>query len=330
MEKTNQNLKFKLNIQQFADDDFAPAIEPEDYVPNKIEDLAEMIGTIAEQTIREVSAEDKLAVFDKMPVDNGDTIEQAVVKMASPRAYDKTGANALTRKQPEIAVKLFKDWKRETYDTTVDISLIRKVLKTGKGASDISTKLVASLGEGDKFTKYSRVKELLKWGRQDKTGKVLKSLGTVPATAEGINFKEVLVKIKDTISGMQYVNADFNTANLPRRTNKEDIYLLMPYKLKNRMDVNELASVFNLEKDKIDAHIIELDIETETIDGVECYPIYVVDYWAILDYTRLHDMADQKNADGLFWNYFLHVERLYGISPLFDGAYFFVATEQNS
>ena len=111
---------------------FDGGVAPADYVPNKIEDLGNMIGKIAEQVIREVSAEDKLSVFDKMPVDNGDTIEQAVVKLASPRAYDASGANALSRKTPDIIVKMFNTWNRVVYDTTVDISQMRKVLKTGK------------------------------------------------------------------------------------------------------------------------------------------------------------------------------------------------------
>ena len=307
---------------------FNGGVTPENYTPTTIEELGGMIGKVADQVIREVSAEDKLSVFDKMPVDNGDTIEQAIVKLASPRAYDASGANALTRKTPNIVVRYFSEWNREVFDTTVDIAQMRKVLKTGKGAEVLSTKVVASLGEGDKFSKYSYAKNLLNWGRQDKAGKVLKDLGTVVLKDGKLDIKSTLVKMKNIISGMQYVNADYNTANLPRRTRKEDIYLLIPYKLKNRMDVEELAGVFNLEKDKIDAHIIELDIDTEEISSVNSYPVYIVDKFAVLDYTRLYEMADQKNADGLFWNYFLHVERMYALSPLFDGCSFFVQTEE--
>ena len=301
---------------------------PSDFTPNSVADLGGMLCKVAEQVIREVSAEDKLSVFDKMPVDNGDTIEQAIVKLASPRAYDRTGANALTRKTPDVIVSMFNKWNRKVFDTTVDISEIRKVLKTGKGSSDLSTKIVAALSEGDKFDKYTEVKNLLKWARQDGTGKVFKDLGTVELVDGKMDFKSTLVKMKNIISGMQYVNADYNTANLARRTLRDDIYLLIPYGLKNRLDVEELAGVFNLEKDKINAHIIELDLPTETISEVKSYPVYIVDKWAILDYTRLYEMADQKNADGLFWNYFLHTERMYAVSPLFDAVSFFVQTEE--
>lgn len=322
-------MRFKLNNQLFADPtiNFDGGSAPADFVPNSVSDLGGMLCKVAEQVIREVTAEDKLSVFDKMPVDNGDTIEQAIVKLASPRAYDSTGANALSRKTPDIAVKMFNDWTRVVFDTTVDISQIRKVLKTGKGASELSTKIVASLSEGDRYSKYTNVKNLLAWARQDGTGKVFVEKTNVLMSGGSINYKEALVQMKNIISGMQYVNADYNTASLKRRTRKEDIYLLIPYKLKNRLDVEELAGVFNLEKDRIDAHIIELDIDEENMTGGKFLPIYIVDKFAMLDYTRLYEMADQKNADGLFWNYFLHVERLYGVSPLFDGCYFWVQTE---
>ena len=302
-------------------------VAPGSFTPNSVSDLGSMLCKVAEQVIREVSADDKLSVFDKMPVDNGDTIEQAVVKLATPRSYDSTGANALSRKTPDIAVKMFNTWNRYVYDTTVDISQIRKVLQTGKGASELSSKIVASLSEGDKFDKYTFVKNLLEWGRADQAGNVLKNTGTVALKSSVMDIKGALVKFKNIISGMQYVNSDFNTVSLKRRTRKEDIYMLIPYKLKNRIDVDELAGVFNLEKDRIDAHIIELDIEPVEIEGANYYPVYFVDKFAILDYTRLYEMADQKNADGLFWNYFLHTERLYGISPLFDACYCWVATE---
>jgi hypothetical protein len=321
-------MKFKLNNQLFAEPtiNYDGGSTPANFTPNSVEDLGGMLCKIAEQVIREVTAEDKLSVFDKMPVDNGDTIEQAIVKLASPRSYDATGANALSRKTPDIAVRMFNDWTRLVFDTTVDTSQIRKVLKTGKGADELSTKIVASLSEGDRFSKYNNLKNLLAWGRQDGTGKVFVQKSNVEMKNGAVDFKETLVQMKNIISGMQYVNAEFNTASLKRRTLKDDIYLLIPYKLKNRLDVEELAGVFNLEKDKIEAHIIELDIDESDFGG-KYLPIYIVDKWAILDYTRLYVMENQKNADGYFWNYFLHTERLYGISPLFDGCYFWVQTQ---
>ena len=84
----------------------------------------------------------------------------------------------------------------------------------------------------------------------------------------------------------------------------------MSYKMKTALDVDELAGVFNLEKERIDAKIIEIDDDDNYI--------YVLDERAILDYTRLYEMVDELNADGLFRNYYLHISDLFAISPLFN------------
>lgn len=301
-------------------------LEPQDYTPNTIEEMGGMIGKVAFQVIRNANAVNPLYVFEKARVENGDTIEQVVIKMATARDYDSTGANALTRKQVEMAVRYFKDWKREVFDTSVDIPEIRKVLLGSMGASDVASKIVASLGEGETDNVFSKTKALLKWGRQSAdggTGAVLKNYGTIALKDGAIDYEEFLIAVKDTVKGMQFANADFNTAELKRRTLNEDIYIVMPYKLKNRIDVSDLANAYNLDKKEIANKIIEVDTGTES----RYQYVYIVDKNAILDFLRLYEMADQKNADGLFWNYFLHTERLYGISPLFDCGYLKVEVE---
>ena len=300
----------------------------DDFVPSTIEELGNMIGKVAEQIIRENTTVNPLTPFEKGLIENGDTIEQAVVKLVESSAYDPTGAGALSRDETEkLAVQYFNDWTREKFKTTVDIPEMRKVLLGNKEASDLSTKIVSALSESDKHEKYLNVRDLMKWGRQSAdggTGKVLVKAETVAydTTNSTIDYKGILVAMKDTISGMKFVNSSFNSLGLKRRTREEDIYILIPYKLKNRIDVNDLAGVFNLSKTEIEGRMIEIDTDAE--DGY--YYIYVVDKFAVLDFTRLYEMVDQKNADGLFWNYFLHTERLYALSPLFDACYIKIAS----
>lgn len=295
-----------------------------DYTPTTITELGSMIGKIAYSVIRENTAEDHLAVFDKMPINKGDTIEQAVVKMAESLSYDADGDDALKREDSvKFAVKYFKSWTRKKFKKTVDVPEIRKVLTNEIDVADVSAKIVSSMTEGDKQEKYENVRDLLTWGRQSAdggTGAVLVRAETVAfdSTNSTIDYKQVLVALKNAVSGMKFVNDDFNSISLKRRTRPEDIYILMPYQLKNKLDVEELAGVFNLDKAEIKNRIIETDTGLE---GSRYYYIYVVDKHAILDFTRLYEMMDEKNADGLFWNYYLHTERLYALSPLFDACY---------
>ncbi|WP_291630651.1 hypothetical protein [Clostridium sp.] len=289
------------------------------YVPNTYEELGNSIGKVAFQIIREVTAINPLATFSKIPVNNGDTIEQDIIKLVEAQGYDPTGAGALSRDNTEkMAVRLFNNWERHKYKTTVDISKIRKILTDGKGSEEVAQRLVAVLSESDTNDHFQTLKALLTWGRtESNTGlddQALVNLGSVAKSGTAIDYKGILKKIKDTIKGMQFVNTSFNKAGIKRRTMAEDIRIIMPYTIKNAIDVDELSGVFNLSKAEIESKIIETDTD-------EHY-IYIVDQNAILDFTRLYEMVSQLNADGLFFNYFLHVERLFAISELFDGCFF--------
>ena len=302
-----------------VENNFKAPVDGLTYAPNSYAELGEMIGKIAHQIIRQVEAKDPLSVFDKMPVNKGDTIEQAVIKLVEASAYDKQGGEALTRATNEkMVVRYFNNWKRRKYKQTVDRSELRKVLVEGTDAETVATNLVSVLGQSRIDDKFQNVKKLLKWGTTAgslaETTTVLKSLGTVPAVSGAADYKGILKKIKNTVKGMKFVNADFNTVGLRRKTNEEDIYIIAPYTLITAIDVDELAGVFNLDKAEIRNRIIEID-STDNI-------VYIVDRNAILDYTRLYEMVNQLNADGLFYNYFLHVEDLFAISPLFDCCFF--------
>ena len=196
--------------------------------------------------------------------------------------------------------------------------------------------IVLKLNIFRKYHFHLKQKQLLSLGKQvadggQNTGGTASGVGASLVRYEtvayddvnsAIDYKTLLVAIKNAVKGMQFVNSTFNTAGVVKKTNAEDIFILMPYKLKNKLDVEELAGVFNLDKAEIKDKIIEID--TEAVEGYEY--VYIVDKYAILDYTRLYEMLDQLNADGRFWNYFLHVERLFGISPLFDACYIKVGT----
>ena len=317
---------------------FTGGVAPSDYTPTTISGMGSAIGKIAEQVIRQFTAKNPLSVFEKMPINNGTTIEQMFIELVESQAYDRAGANALTRKNPSMVVKYFDGWTPAKFHTSVDTSEIRKVLTQDKSASDVAAKIVSVLSESDTYERYLNLKQLLALGKQvvdggqntggtaSGVGATLKRYDTIAydEVNDTVDYKGLLVAIKDAVKGMQFVNSTYNTAGIVKKTNAEDIYILMPYKLKNKLDVEELAGVFNLDKAEIKDKIIEID--TDADDSGFQY-VYILDRYAILDYTRLYEMLDQLNADGRFWNYFLHVERLFGISPLFDAGYIKVAVE---
>lgn len=301
------------------DIDYSKGYTGDAYTPNQFAELGDMIGKVAFQVIRGIETSDPLSVFDKGKIDNGDTIEQAIVKLVSGSAYDRTGDQWWTRDTTEkIAVRYFKDWNRNVYKTSVDPSEVRKVLLNSTDDVSVGEMLVSALGNSriyDKFTSYKGLFEFgATTGSDGASGTVFTNVGTVSAVAGATDYKGIIKKIKDTAKGMQFVNSEFNKAGIKRSTRPEDIYVVMPYKIKNAIDVDELTGFFNLSKGEISQKIVETDSETKNI--------YVVDKNAILHYDRLYQMFNSLNPAGGFWNYFLHVEEMYALNELFDATYF--------
>lgn len=265
-----------------------------------------MVEKIARQVIRNVTTEDRLAIFDKVPINDGTTIEEAVVGLAEATSYDKDAVDVFVKTNPNMYVRYYKNWTPLQYATTAQINEIRKVMLTGGNAEDLAERIAGALVESDKQDKYERTKGLLKWAT---TNNGIVKVGTLASD----DYKGILTALKNTVSGMTFVNTNYNVAQIKRRTRLDDIVILMPYTVKNAIDVEELAGVFNLSKAEIGSRIIE-------IDGDETN-IYIVDRQALLIYTRLYEMSTLWNPKGLYMNYWLTNDRLYALSPLFDACY---------
>lgn len=270
-----------------------------------------MVEKVARQVIRNVQTIDHLAVFDKMPVDKGTTIEEAIIKLveAQARADGNTVFAPIDTKEL-IAVRYFKNWTPSQFKTKVSLDELRKVMQANGSVEAVAEQIAGTLVQSDKQDKFEKVKGLFAYGATDCFVDINK--GTPIDCSSEKGYKKLLKTLKNTISGMKFANTSYNTAGIKRATLASDIYIIMPYQIKNALDVDELAGVFNLSKTEIEARIIEID---------EGSNIYVVDQNAILDYTRLYEMSSFWNAEGLYTNYWLTVERLYAISPLFDGCF---------
>lgn len=310
---------------------YGKGINTPDYLPNQYpvwdQDEMAMIGKIAYTIIREVTASNPLSVFNKRPVDTGDTIEQVVVKFVESEGYDINGAGALAPdKRNKLAVQYFKNWTRKKFKTTVYPEQLRFVSNSISNKQEIATKLVSVLSESDIQENFENVKGLLAYGSTPVNGATpLVNVGTVPLKNGAIDYLGFLTLVKNTVKGMKFNNTNYNSYGLKRRTREEDIYIIAPYKLITETDVESLSGVFNLDKAEIRNRIIEIDTD---IDSDYNYTVYIVDQNALQVVTQLYKMLNQENADGDFWNYFLHITRLYAISTLFDGTFLKVATPQ--
>ena len=273
-----------------------------------LDNIYNRVIKIGRSVIRGIETTDPLDVFNKAPLNNGEVLEEVIVKLVESNtfAYDDVNAKSpLATRSPDLAVRYYKDWTAKTFETGISRNEARKITLAGDDVETLAGRVATTLVESDKQEKYENMRDMFAWGV---TNKIFVNKGTIPPT----NYKGILNKLKDVISEMKFTNTTCNTAGIKRKTLVDDIYVIMPYKIKNAIDVNELAGVFNLDKAEIGSRIIEIDSGDN---------IYIVDRNAIISITRLYLMTDMLNPQTLNMSYFLNTERLLAISPLWDGCY---------
>lgn len=270
----------------------------------------EMIGKVAKQIIKGVTADNRLEELHRGEINNGETVEDVVFGLVegSP-LVDKVPGTPFSAPEAAPAVRYFKDWTTTQYATGLTHRNLRKYLTTGNSIEDVAGIVAGQLAQSAANDDYTAIRDMF--------ANFATNSETIVDNGDVGTLKEVLVKLKDIIGGMTFMNSEFNGANIKRRTLRDDIRILMPYELFNKLEVEELAGVFNLSKAEVQDRIILIDPPADTAGR-----IYVFDKNAVQVWTRLYEMTSAFDAQQLRTNYFLTVDRLYGISPLYDAAYF--------
>lgn len=284
-----------------------------------LEDTAgyNLIEKVAKQIIRGVTADNKLEDFNRGVIENGALVEDVVFGLVEgSNLVDTVPGTPFSAPEATPMVRYFKNWNQVQYATGLTLRKLRKYLNEGKSVEDIAGIVAGQLAQSAAQADYEAIRDMfadaVDLGAVDVTNDVI---GKNAATT----FHEVVKALKNTITGMTFVNDTFNSANIKRRTLKDDIRIVMPYQLYNAIEVDLLSGLFNLSKVEIQERILLVDGNlgnTET-GG---YNIVVTDKNAVQIWTRLYEMTSAYDGQQLRTNYFLTTDKLYGLSPLYDCA----------
>lgn len=271
----------------------------------------------ARQMIWQVESANPLQWIDKGTIDNGVKVEDLMINLAKSYPWiseEQTGANVDAPNYPDMRIRIYEEWNGRQFWTTVKDDEIRKMLMQGENDIDVAAKIVSNITESEGSEDFKITKALL--ANAITNGNAVKY---EDAPTEGVSVNgDLVLAIKNTVDAFGFVNSDYIAAQdnagspLYGRTPFERIHIVIPYKIYNKLDVDYLASIFNLTK-------TELRGKISTID--EGSNVHVLDEYAIGKITRLYRMTSRYVENGLFQNYWLTIDRMYYTTGLFKHAY---------
>lgn len=304
-----------------------------------------IVNRIAKVIITSRSYSNPWKAFKRGILEYGETIEEIFVELAKPFQYDPEIAEStqFKRQVPDVHSAFHIMNYQKFYKVTIEEERLRKAFLSYGGMSDLITYIINSLYNGAEYDEFQTMKYML--ARRILAGQLCPI--TIPAV-ETANMKSIVGTIKATSNDFEFKSADFNLAGVRTECPKEEQYIIVNSNFDAKMDVEVLASAFNMGKaefmgkrvlvdgfGKLDndrlAELFEHDttyveITPTEMTALQGIPAILVDRDWFMIFDNLFRFKDKDNGEGLYWNYWYHVWKTFSVSPFKNNAIFIPGT----
>lgn len=252
----------------------------------------------------------RLARFKSGTIVTQQDVEEIFVEMAkSEGAYDPNGSNPLGRRAIEQDKVVYHRKNRaDVYAVSIgDIDFVR-VFRSEATLDAYITKKINALYSGAARDEFLVMVNLLATydGYFDYEVPVI---GGEDAATTAKTFVKTLRKAVMDVTLDS--SSQYNKAGVETWSNPGDLVLLVNKDVLAEVDVEVLAKAFNMGKTDIEVSIVPMPHFGSMSD---CYGLLVdKDFFRVWD--TLSHMEPQRNAHGLFTNYFYHVQQIVSCSP---------------
>lgn len=264
--------------------------------------------------------ENKLARFKSGNIATQQDVEEIFVEMASAEgSYDKTGPNPLGRRSPsDVKVLYHRQNRQDYYAISIgDIDFVR-VFRSEATLDAFISAQINSVYSGANYDEWLAMKNLLATYETYFDYEVPAITGTGAAEAA----KTFVKTVRKASNDLSFPSTAYNAAGVKTWSNPNGLVLLVNKDVVAEVDVEVLAKAFNMGKTDIQNEVIVMDDFGELTDT---YGLLVDKDWFRVWDTLSH-MEPQRNAQGLFTNYFYHVHQILSASKFKNAVRFKVAT----
>lgn len=316
-----------------------------DYPNLQNEFLSALVNRIGRVLITSRMYDNPWTMFKKGMLDFGESIEEIFVNIAKPFQFDPEVAESTVFKReiPDVRSAFHIMNYQKYYKATIQNDQLRQAFLSWNGITDLISKIVDAMYTGANYDEFQTMKYML--AKRILNGQLYPV--TIP-TVQTENMKDIVTTIKGVSNKFEFMSSKYNLTGVQTFTKKEDQYLLINSKFDAQMDVEVLASAFNMDKAEFAGHRVlvdsfgDLDIDrlnllfkddptyTEIGDSdlkaLDAIPAIIVDKNYFMIFDNFYNFTEQYNGEGLYWNYWYHVWKTFSISPFANNALFIPGT----
>lgn len=275
-----------------------------------INEFSNMVNRIARVYVLTTYYTNQLAGFKRGELGPGESVEEAFVNIAKAHEYNPAVAESTVwkREMPDISVAFHKLNRKTYYKRTVEEAEIELAFLSSNGVADLIGKIIDSLRTSSEIDEFLQMKQLLINAIDNNEAYPI----TIAEPWEN-NSTNIAKQIKKASNLLSVFPANiYNPMGVPVQTPKNEQYLFMTAAFDATMDVDTLATAFNMERVEFMGHRIVIDNFGPDHDDVVAM---LVDRNFFMVFDKLNRFGNIWNPEGLYTNYTWHVWRLYSKSP---------------
>jgi hypothetical protein len=316
-----------------------------DNVALQNEFLSALVNRIGRVLITSKMYTNPYKMFKKGMLEFGETVQEIFVNIAKPFQFDPKGAETtiFKRETPDVKSAFHIMNFQKYYKTTVQQDQLRQAFLSWQGVTDLISKIVDSMYNGSEYDEFQTFKYLL--AKHILKGQLYPV--QIPAV-NSANMKEIVGAIKGISNDMEFMKDKYNLAGVKTFTKKNEQYILVNTQFDATMDVEVMASAFNMDKVQFMGQRVLIDgfgsldnerlallfaddptyvaITDAEMQALEAVPAVILDHDWFMVFDNYLNMTEQYNGEGLYWNYWLHTWKTFSVSPFANNALFIPAT----
>lgn len=316
-----------------------------DYPALQNEFLSALVNRIGRVLITSKMYDNPWAFFKKGLLEFGESVEEIFVNIAKPFQFDPAVAetNVFKREIPDVRAAFHIMNYQKYYKATISNDQLRQAFLSWQGISDLIAKIVDAMYTGANYDEFQTMKYMLARHILDGHMYPVEIPEVMPS-----NMKNIVSTVKAVSNKFTFLSPNYNLAGVQTYTDKNDQYMLVSSMFDAIIDVEVLASAFNMDKAEFSGRRVLVDsfgsldtdrlaelfagdstykeISPAELQALKTIPAVIVDRNWFMIFDNFYNFTEQYNGEGLYWNYWYHVWKTFSVSPFANNALFIPGT----
>lgn len=267
-----------------------------------------LINRIGKTILDQLLFENDLAEFKMGEILSQQDVQEIFVEMAKAEgAYNPAGPNPLGRRDAsEVFAIYHRQNRQDAYCISIgDIDFVRNFASEATLEEFIKSQ-IQSVYSGAEYDEWLAMKELM----ASYDGYFDYQVPELDGTNNESACRALVKTVRKAVNDLSFVSKKYNKAGVMTRTKRKNLVLFVHKDVIAEVDVEVLAKAFNMGKTNFEPTIKVMD-DFGSLENT--YAILADKKWFRV-FDTLRKMEPQRNAQGLFTNYFYHVHQILSLS----------------